>query len=336
MKFRTLAPGGARMVAAACLALAGLIWSPGALGQSTERDLTGVWTIRSMTPMERRDSDTGLVIDETEALRREGVVEDRVAAANARSDLDDDLLSTGNAGGRNTFWSDPGERLTRIDGQARSSAIVFPEDGRIPFIDREKSTERALYMRNVYAAGRGDIAGIEDIPIRARCLIGGGDTGGPAMAPVFANSTYRFVLTDHHFMILVEMIHDARIAPIFETKAEAQAGHRPDVIRPWLGDSVAWWEGDELVVETINVHPVQSLESRMPLSPEARVTERFRRTAQDEVFYAFEVVDPVHYSSAWRAEQVFRPVEGDVFEYACHEGSYARDDLLEAARRAER
>ncbi len=301
------------------------------------RDLSGVWTIRSLTPLERAASDTGLVISEAEALEREGVVAERVDAANARSDLDEDLSqSDGPVGGRNVFWVDPGERMTRIDGEARTSAIVVPADGRIPFIDREKSTALALYMRREYAAGNGDLAGPESLPLRAQCLVGFGNTGGPGMAPVPYNSTYRFVLTADHLMILVEMIHDARIAPIFDSKAEAQAAHRPDVMTPWLGDSVAWWEEDTLVVETINVHPKQTLESAMPLSLEGKVTERLRRVADDAIHYVFEVDDPAHYSEVWRAEQVFRPVEGDVFEYACHEGSYARDDILAAARRAER
>ncbi len=319
------------LLAAAMPVLSGV-----AHAQAAGRDLTGVWTIRSMTPMERADGDVGLVIPEDEALRREGLADERAEAANARSDLDDDLLTSGSTGGRNAFWSDPGDRLTRIDGEARSSAIVEPADGRIPFIDREASTQAALYMRRVYAAGEGDIAGIEDIPQRARCLIGFGNTGGPAMAPVPYNSTYQFVLTDDHLMIMVEMIHDVRIAPIFATKTEAQAGHRPAAIKPWLGDSVAWWEEDTLVVETINVYPLQTVESSMPLSLDGKVTERFRRMEEDGIHYAFEVDDPAHYSSVWKAEQMFRPVDGEVLEYACHEGSYARDDLLEAARREDR
>lgn len=300
------------------------------------RDLTGVWTIRSLTPLERPVDVSGLVLSEEEALAREAAAADRAQAGNARSNLNDNLLESGSSGGRNSFWVDPGERVTRIDGEARSSAIVSPEDGRIPFIDREKSTAGAIYMRQEYAAGRGDLAGPESIPLRARCLVGFGNTGGPGMAPVPYNSTYRFVLTEDHLMILVEMIHDARIVPIFDSKTEAQAGHRPDVITPWLGDSVAWWEDDALVIETINVNPVQNQESTMPLSKDGVATERLRRIANDAIYYAFEYDDPAHYTQPWKAEQIFGPVEGDVFEYACHEGSYARDDLLEAARRADR
>lgn len=300
------------------------------------RDLTGVWTIRSLTPLERPEGEAGLVLSEEEARAREAAAAQRSQAANARSDLSDNLLESGASGGRNSFWVDPGERVTRINGEARSSAIVSPQDGRIPFIDRDKSTAGALYMRSEYAAGKGDLAGPESIPLRARCLVGFGNTGGPGMAPVPYNSTYRFVQTEDHLMILVEMIHDARIVPIFDSRTEAQAHHRPDVITPWLGDSVGWWEDGTLVIETINVNPVQNQESTMPLSKDGVATERLRRIADDAIFYSFEYDDPAHYSQPWKAEQIFGPVEGDVFEYACHEGSYARDDLLEGARRAER
>ena len=59
-------------------------------------------------------------------------------------------------------------------------------------------------------------------------------------------------------MILVEMVHDARIIPIYASAEQARAAHKPAVIKPWLGDTVAWWEGDTLVAETRNVHPVQA------------------------------------------------------------------------------
>ena len=51
-------------------------------------------------------------------------------------------------------------------------------------------------------------------------------------------------------MILMEMVHDARIVRIGGT-------HVPKHIRPWMGDSIGRWEGDTLVVETTNFPPQQ-------------------------------------------------------------------------------
>ena len=38
----------------------------------------------------------------------------------------------GRVGGYNNFWLDPGERVLRIDGKARSGMVIDPPDGRIP------------------------------------------------------------------------------------------------------------------------------------------------------------------------------------------------------------
>ncbi len=91
-----------------------------------------------------------------------------------------------------------------------------------------------------------------------RCLIGFGQTGGPGMLSVLYNNNYQFVQTKTHMMILVEMAHDVRAVPIFASAEEARKNHRPDAIKPWLGDTVGWWEGDTFVMETININPLQA------------------------------------------------------------------------------
>ena len=133
----------------------------------------------------------------------------------------------------------------------------------------------------------------------------------------------------------LEMIHDVRIAPIFASAAKARASHKPAAIRPWLGDTVAWWEGDTLVAETKNVHAVQEGRTMTPVSPQGTVTERFTRIAKDELLYQFTVDDPVHYTQAWSGEYSFKPGKGQIYEYACHEGNYAMTGILGGARAAE-
>ena len=78
-----------------------------------------------------------------------------------------------------------------------------------------------------------------------------GSNAGPPMLPnYFYNNNYQIVQTKDHVMILVEMVHDVRIIRI--------GGERlPKHIRPWMGDSIGRWEGDTLVVETTNFHPLQ-------------------------------------------------------------------------------
>ena len=150
------------------------------------------------------------------------------------------------------------------------------------------------------------------------------------------NNSYQIVQTKGAVAIMVEMVHDVRIIPLFADKAAAQAAHRPAVIQPWLGDSVGWWEQDTLVVETTQVNREQGRAGPVFLTPAGKVVERFTRTGPAEILYAFQVDDPTYYSRPWRAEMVYKSQKGRLFEYACHEGNYAMTDILRGARLAER
>ena len=296
----------------------------------------GVWTNASGTRLERSANFKQLVVPPAEA---ESLLKSAIAgrqAANAPSDLSQGAFKDANsAAGYNSFWTDPGVGLMTVRGEARSSHITSPEDGRIPFRDRAKSLELPIREGIEYRSGKGAYEGPEDLPLRERCLIAQSDGGGPVMLNGLYNNNYGFHLTKDYLVIEVEMVHDARIIPIYESAEKARASHKPAVIKPWLGDSVAWWEGDTLVSETRNVHPVQTSRTTTPLSPEGTVTERFTRIAPGELLYQFRVEDPVHYTTAWTGEYSFKPVDGNIYEYACHEGNYSMEGILGGARLAE-
>jgi hypothetical protein len=126
-------------------------------------------------------------------------------------------------------------------------------------------------------------------------------------------------------MILTEMIHDVRVIPI-------GGKHGPKEIPRWGGDSVGWYEGDTLVVETINSHPKQ----RSYISPTGKVTERYTRWSADEIFYQFTVEDPALYKQPWGGQMALRLSGEPLYEYACHEGNYALAGILAGARQLER
>jgi hypothetical protein len=134
-------------------------------------------------------------------------------------------------------------------------------------------------------------------------------------------------------MILVEMNHDARIVRLGHE-------HLPAHVRPWLGDSIGWWEADTLVVETTNLRPDQEyrpeIRHSLYVPSSATVTERFTRVANDEILYEFTVEDREAYTQAWRAEIPLRATPSLIYEYACHEGNYALPGILGGARAAER
>ncbi len=300
-------------------------------------DLTGTWTSRTLTPLERPSSQPGLVLSREEADKLAGRTAAFRAADSKRTDPNAPAPpKTSDPGGYNAFWLDPGDHYSVVKGEIRASGIVEPSDGKIPYRDRIASTVVQRQIGQEYASGKGDYQGPEDLPLRERCLIGFGNTGGPGMLGSVYNNTYQFVQTEHHMVMLIEMVHDARIIPIFDTAKEARTAHRPPAITPWLGNSVGWWEGDTFVMETANVNPVQASESSIPLTKDGKIVERFTRVGTAEIFYQFEVTDPNHYTQPWKAEYTLSVPDGRVYEYACHEGNYAMAGILGGARLAER
>jgi hypothetical protein len=297
------------------------------------RNFDGVWTNATVTQLERSAAFSQLVVPKDRADAVEKATKARQAAANGTSDLSQGAFKDENAtAGYNSFWIDSGDSLMRVRGEARSSFITSPADGKMPFRNRAKSLALMIRDGTEYRSGKGAYAGPEDLPIRERCLIAQSDAGGPVMLNALYNNNYSFFVTPGYFVIDLEMNHDVRIAPIFASAAKARASHQPAVIRPWLGDTVAWWDGDTLVTETKNVNPIQEGRTLTPVSSQGTVTERFTRIAKGELLYQFTVDDPVHYTQAWSGEYSFKPAKGQIYEYACHEGNYAMEGILRGAR----
>jgi hypothetical protein len=153
------------------------------------------------------------------------------------------------------------------------------------------------------------------------------------MLNVLYNNNYQIVQSPGYVMILVEMNHDARIIRL-------ESNHNPDNMQPWLGDSVGTWEGNTLVVKTKNHHPQQKFRAgirhQILIMEGAEITERFTRTDENEILYQFEVDDDKAYKDLWRGEMPLRSADGEIYEYACHEGNYAMANILAGARAEER
>ena len=217
-------------------------------------------------------------------------------------------------------------RLARIDGQMRTSWIVEPADGRIPFTDEGRKAAKA--------ARADTLNDPEGRPTEERCLTAIGSPEGPPMMNTAFNAHYQILQTRSFVVIQIEMNHDVRIIRLGDST------HLPETIRPWIGDSVGWWEGDSLVVETTNFDPdsahVSSLGGGFVWSAKGKLTERFTRTAEDRILYAFSVDDPVNFKQPWRAEMPMRAAKGPIYEYACHEGNYSLPNVLAGARHEER
>ena len=144
---------------------------------------------------------------------------------------------------------------------------------------------------------------------------------------------YQIVQNKEYVMILAEMNHDVRVIRLNDRHSRA-------VFKPWLGDSIGYWDGDSLVVETINFHPQQSfrfaIKHILYLPQSAKVIEQFTRTSTDTILYEFTVEDNDAYTQPWSAQIPFRKSNDSMYEYACHEGNYALSGILAGARREEK
>lgn len=291
-------------------------------------DLQGTWSLATQTNLERAARFEGkLVISEEEAILIEARVQARNEASNRPSDPNREAPTPGqNVGGYNTFWMDPGERLAVVGGEIRTSVLVDPEDGQLPYSEQgRRNLAAAMQQRQSYD-------GPEVRPLGERCMVGFGSSGGPPKLPVLYNNLTQIVQTEDHVVLLAEMNHDARIVRL-------DSQHRDPPLYPWLGDSIGYYEDATLVVVTTNFHAQQgmrsSLEHRFYGSQQMRVTERFTRTSDETILYQFTVEDPQNYSQPWSGELPMNANGERVFEYACHEGNYALPGILAGARRAD-
>jgi len=296
---------------------------------SGKPDLQGVWTNKTLTPLTRpKELGETLILSEEAVQRMESSNETYLAAEYASSDPDREAGAGAQAGndgdtndGYNEFWKDVGTDILQIEDQYRSSIIVDPADGQIPYL----GDPRARFRRAEGAPGPYD--GPEGRPLAERCLLSFGSHSGPPMLPVMYNNNYQFVQNDDYVMILAEMAHDARIIRLKDSE------HRLDM-QKWMGDSVGYWQEDTLVVETKGFNSQQNFAGS---SSDLEVTERFTRVSDESILYQFTVVDPSTFSQPFSGELLFssRPTQESMYEYACHEGNYALAGILAGARRLE-
>jgi hypothetical protein len=297
-------------------------------------DLQGIWTNATLTPVERpKTLGERLVLNETEALQMEQRMKDFAAASDQPSDLSQELPKGGGVGGYNVFWFDPANQVATVNGERRSSLIVWPADGQVPQLS--EAGKQRLAARTARAA-QGAFDGPEQRALGERCILGFGSNSGPPMLPVMYNSNYQIVQNRDSVLIHVEMVHDARIIRL-------GGAHPPAHVRKWMGDSIGRWEGDTLVVETTNFNPAQPIQigqgatyRSIPVSPNLKVMERFTRVGPRTIKYEFTVEDPDTFSTAWRGEIPFHYTEQPIYEYACHEGNYALPGILAGAREEEK
>ena len=309
-------------------------------------DLSGNYDTATLTPLQRPrelGNELFLTAEEAEAI----ATKERLLAEELGGQSDPEREAPpeggdgspgpyGNVGGYNFLWIDRGTEAFELDGKRRTSIIVDPVDGRWPSMTPE-AAKRMADRRELYKENRGDNQGEawwldidgpgpydnpEQRPLGERCLLGFGSTSGPPSLPVLYNNLKRIVQTKDHVMILVEMVHDARIIRLNQE-------HAPQEIRKWMGDSVGHWEGDTLVVDTTNFGDTPGL---FYATKDLHVTERFTRIGENAILYQFTVEDPAVWTKPWSGEYPWVVTDAPMYEYACHEANYSFEGILRGAR----
>jgi hypothetical protein len=292
-------------------------------------DLQGVWSTASLTALTRGGGRGGANID-TLVIPPEKISQLLNGAQYVQAARDSQKRTDPNSGvftdrnpdaGYNAFWIDPGSEYGRVNGEWRSSWITSPANGQIPY---NRAGNNAAGSRMTSATTINN-TGPEVRTLGDRCLVSFANQGGPPLTNAMYNNNIQIVQTPDHIMLDIEMNHDARIIRI--QKPGEKEARLPDTIEQWFGDSIGWWDGDTLVVETRNPHRLQA-RGRIPLSKEGKVIERFKRVSDVEIDYTYEVIDPISYTQTWTGQMPLRQSKEKVFEYACHEGNYALPGIL--------
>ncbi len=252
-------------------------------------------------------------------------------------------VGAGNTGGYNWFWVDPGTNVFMVNGKFRTSILIDPPDGRMPplqpaVLEARRGGRSAFARGNDGTAwwlnidGPGPYDNIEQRPATERCI--GPFTGHTPVLPSLYNNYKRIVQTEDHVVILLEMIHDARIVRM--RRDDRPVEHPGPEVQRFLGDSVGWWEDDTLVVDTTNFRPDSAAGGFRGDSENTRVVERFTKRENGDIIYRFTVEDETYWTAPWTGEYVWRASAARVFEYACHEGNYAMGNIMRGARLLEK
>ena len=322
--------------AVASVVVAAMLAPAAAVGQPSEApspprtawgdpDLRGIWNNATLTPLQRPASlaDRAFLTAEEAAGLAQQTVERNAELLSAPARRAE---AGGNVGAYNNFWM---ERGTSVVPTMRTSIIVDPEDGRLPPLtpaaqSRMDSDEARRIAR--MRGGQEPVETWEQLDLGDRCLW---YRGIPSF-PTGYNNNYHIVQTPDMVAILQEHIHDTRFIPL---------DGRPHVtgkIRQYAGDSRGRWEGDTLVVETTNFNEHAFIRNfNGNLSTDLHVVERFTRLGPDTLGYEFTVTDPNTWTRPWSGSLPMSRLDGQMYEYACHEGNYGLTNILAGSRAEE-
>ena len=297
-------------------------------------DLEGIWSSGYIqTPLERPDKYNG-----REFLTDAEVKEDQQKMDDAQDHSTGGKASTaakaGDTGAYNTVWSGRGREVIRTK---RTSFIIDPPDGKIPF----KPELRAKMLEDMQKSR----SGVGSLILEDNDLGGDGPEDRPndrcrglALPRQFSHAEaggahQRIVQSPSSVSMYYEY---GPHGGAYRSLTFDGRPHAPATVRLWLGDSIARWEGDTLVVDTTNfTDQTNYAGSRENM----HLVERFTRKGPDLMIYQATIEDSTVFTKPWTIEVPFTKKDNkanQIFESACHEGNYGMTGILAGARALEK
>jgi hypothetical protein len=289
-------------------------------------DLSGIWPGTAMVgvPMQRDEKlGTRNWLTDEEYAAREAEFAHQEVLDNADFELENAASTPGGAVGGPV--SPPPHWLERGDPQRQASLIVDPPNGRMPSLT--EAGQRRQGAVRAEREGRGPADSYTDRSLYDRCITRG-MVG--SLTPAIYNAGNEIVQSPGYVVILNEMIHEARVIPL--------DGRPPlgPAFKQWVGDSRGRFDGDTLVVETVNFTDRTNV-GQARHSDKLKITERYTRIDADTLVLRLTVEDPETWTAPWTLELPFQRDDGyGMFEYACHEGNLAMFNILSGHRADER
>jgi hypothetical protein len=269
--------------------------------------LEGLWGANFILPVEAPPNMPNLTTDEAGSQAAKKAMIAQLSAIPAIGELDPEVIP----------GLEASDGLAIVRGERRTRAVIVPADGRIPYTPQARGQSMSGFF------SLGPMENPEQRPTMERCLT------GFAIPPLAApgNALLRIVQTPEHVVLHSEYNNDLRIVPFTDK-------HKAPMFRTWLGDSIARWEGDTLVVETINLPKNDRVRLFPPmLVPEtSKVTERLTIIGDGELLYQYTIQDPSAFTAPWLAEYSLYSTDDMSYEFACHEGNYSLPNILRAER----
>jgi hypothetical protein len=281
-------------------------------------DLQGVWDYRTITPMERRPE-----LGDRQFYTDEEIAELEGRATKRMTQNPDTTVQTGLVHAE--YLTDPGRH---VDESKRTSLILDPPNGKMPPLTAEAQArqQQAAAARTAGGAAPGPAGGKVDSyldrPLYERCITRGLPS---TILPTLYNNNIRITQGPGYVAIVHEMIHETRVVPL--------DGSPFSGVKSYLGESRGHWEGDTLVVESRNFNGKTNYRGS---GENLVLTERYTKVSADRIDFKLTFNDPTQWVQPWTVAYFLRPSEGELYEYACHEGNYGLHNILEEARLAEK